>query len=277
MVGLRSRDPDVAEDLRGALVPLLFRVQERGGEPLLVVHGDPDSVRLCGDGRVELLDQLVYVPLFLRVHVHDLHVQGLGSIVHPVDESLPVRIARSAVRDEVKGVLGLGQCSAFLSLACSEHGKLPRQRRVASLSNRSEMTLFVMTHALLRHKHSETYDNIRSGSVKEKCKSIHPICHFLHSLLIVIYIRDMFVRRGGFGMPGPGAYFFGDEERKEVLDVLESGYLSRYGREDDPRFKQKVVTLEREFAKKMGVTRPGNQRRNQLPHGRPGGAGSGQG
>lgn len=54
-------------------------------------------------------------------------------------------------------------------------------------------------------------------------------------------------------MPGPGFYLFGDEERKEVLDVLESGYLSRYGREDDPRFKQKVVTLEREFARKMGV------------------------
>ncbi len=54
-------------------------------------------------------------------------------------------------------------------------------------------------------------------------------------------------------MPGPGSYFFGDEERKEVLDVLESGYLSRYGSEDDPRFKQKVVTLEREFARKIGV------------------------
>jgi dTDP-4-amino-4,6-dideoxygalactose transaminase len=54
-------------------------------------------------------------------------------------------------------------------------------------------------------------------------------------------------------MAGPGAYFFGDEERKEVLDVLETGYLSRYGREDDPRFKQKVVTLEREFAAKIGV------------------------
>jgi dTDP-4-amino-4,6-dideoxygalactose transaminase len=54
-------------------------------------------------------------------------------------------------------------------------------------------------------------------------------------------------------MPGPGFYVFGDEERKEVLDVLESGYLSRYGREDDPKFKQKVVTLEREFARKMGV------------------------
>jgi dTDP-4-amino-4,6-dideoxygalactose transaminase len=54
-------------------------------------------------------------------------------------------------------------------------------------------------------------------------------------------------------MAGPGAYLFGDEERKEVMDVLESGYLSRYGKEDDPRFKQKVVTLEREFAKKIGV------------------------
>jgi dTDP-4-amino-4,6-dideoxygalactose transaminase len=54
-------------------------------------------------------------------------------------------------------------------------------------------------------------------------------------------------------MAGPGAYLFGDEERREVLDVLETGYLSRYGREDDPRFKQKVVTLEREFAARMGV------------------------
>lgn len=54
-------------------------------------------------------------------------------------------------------------------------------------------------------------------------------------------------------MPGPGAYLFGDEERKEVADVLETGYLSRYGQEDDPRFKRKVVTLEREFAEKINV------------------------
>lgn len=54
-------------------------------------------------------------------------------------------------------------------------------------------------------------------------------------------------------MPGPGFFFFGDEERKEVMDVLESGYLSRYGRDDDPCFKQKVYTLEREFARKIGV------------------------
>jgi dTDP-4-amino-4,6-dideoxygalactose transaminase len=54
-------------------------------------------------------------------------------------------------------------------------------------------------------------------------------------------------------MPGPGFYFFGDEEKKEVLDVLESGYLSRYGSKDDPAFKHKVVTFEKEFAKYIGV------------------------
>lgn len=54
-------------------------------------------------------------------------------------------------------------------------------------------------------------------------------------------------------MPGPGAFLIGDEERSEVAEVMESGYLSRYGRENDPRFKRKVVTLEREFARKFGV------------------------
>jgi dTDP-4-amino-4,6-dideoxygalactose transaminase len=62
-----------------------------------------------------------------------------------------------------------------------------------------------------------------------------------------------FSQKGGFVMAGPGFYLFGDEERKEVLDVLETGYLSRYGQESDPRFKHKVVTLEQEFAKKIGV------------------------
>lgn len=49
-------------------------------------------------------------------------------------------------------------------------------------------------------------------------------------------------------MPGPGAYLFGDEERKELLDVMETGYLVRYGAEDDPNFKKKVITFEKEFA-----------------------------
>ena len=52
---------------------------------------------------------------------------------------------------------------------------------------------------------------------------------------------------------GPGSYLIGDEERKEVLDVLESGYLFRYGSEDDPAFKAKCVTFENEFASLMGA------------------------
>ena len=54
-------------------------------------------------------------------------------------------------------------------------------------------------------------------------------------------------------MPGPGAYLFGEEEKKELLDVMESGYLFRYGVESDPKFKHKVVNFEREFAKLIGV------------------------
>jgi len=42
---------------------------------------------------------------------------------------------------------------------------------------------------------------------------------------------------------GPGSYVIGEEEKKEVMDVLESGYLFRYGSEDDPNFKKKVFTL----------------------------------
>ena len=54
-------------------------------------------------------------------------------------------------------------------------------------------------------------------------------------------------------MPGPGAFLVGEEERKEVAEVMETGYLSRYGTEDNSRFKRKVITLEREFANRVGV------------------------
>jgi len=54
-------------------------------------------------------------------------------------------------------------------------------------------------------------------------------------------------------MPGPGAFLVGDEERQEVAEVMESGYLSRYGKADDPRFKRKVVTLEKRFAELIGT------------------------
>jgi dTDP-4-amino-4,6-dideoxygalactose transaminase len=52
---------------------------------------------------------------------------------------------------------------------------------------------------------------------------------------------------------GPGSYLFGDEERKELLDVMESGYLFRYGSQDDPAFKCKVATFEKEFAQYSGA------------------------
>lgn len=54
-------------------------------------------------------------------------------------------------------------------------------------------------------------------------------------------------------MPGPGAFMVGDEERRQVEEVLETGYVSRYGHEDDPRFKRKVVSLEHEFARRSGI------------------------
>lgn len=54
-------------------------------------------------------------------------------------------------------------------------------------------------------------------------------------------------------MPGPGYYLIGEEEKKEVLDVLNTGHLSRYGSDDDPKFNQKVYSLEQEFAKITGA------------------------
>jgi dTDP-4-amino-4,6-dideoxygalactose transaminase len=54
-------------------------------------------------------------------------------------------------------------------------------------------------------------------------------------------------------MPGPGFSWMGEEETREVLDVLESGYLFRYGQLDDPAFKAKAYTLEHEFARHCGV------------------------
>ncbi len=37
-------------------------------------------------------------------------------------------------------------------------------------------------------------------------------------------------------MPGPGSCWVGEEELREVLDVMRSGHLSRYGSLDDPGF-----------------------------------------
>ncbi len=52
---------------------------------------------------------------------------------------------------------------------------------------------------------------------------------------------------------GPGSYVFGDAERKEVMEVLESGYLFRYGSETEARFLHKVASFEKEFAAHMNA------------------------
>ena len=57
-------------------------------------------------------------------------------------------------------------------------------------------------------------------------------------------------------MPGPGWYWIGEEEKREVLDVIESGHLVRYGKLDDPRFKQKTRLFEKEFAAHCGASMP---------------------
>ena len=54
-------------------------------------------------------------------------------------------------------------------------------------------------------------------------------------------------------MPGPGMELIGEEEKKELLEVIESGYLFRYGSEDNPAFKAKVYKLEQEVARFSGV------------------------
>ena len=54
-------------------------------------------------------------------------------------------------------------------------------------------------------------------------------------------------------MAGPGSRWIGDEEVREVLDVLSSGHLFRYGSLEDAGFKRKVYTFEQEFAALCGL------------------------
>ena len=54
-------------------------------------------------------------------------------------------------------------------------------------------------------------------------------------------------------MTGPGVVLIGQEEIDEVLEVLQSRYLARYGPDDDPAFGAKVHRLEEEVARLIGV------------------------
>jgi dTDP-4-amino-4,6-dideoxygalactose transaminase len=54
-------------------------------------------------------------------------------------------------------------------------------------------------------------------------------------------------------MPGPGAFMFGKEEADAAMEVLQKGYLFRYGNEEDPSFLHKAYSLEKEFADYCGA------------------------
>ena len=54
-------------------------------------------------------------------------------------------------------------------------------------------------------------------------------------------------------MPGPGIELVGAEEMAEVMEVLQSGFLSRYGPSDDPAFGAKVHHIEEAIAKIANV------------------------
>jgi dTDP-4-amino-4,6-dideoxygalactose transaminase len=52
---------------------------------------------------------------------------------------------------------------------------------------------------------------------------------------------------------GPGSYVLGEEEKKELLDVIESGALFRYGVPGVDGFKHKVASFEEEMKKTIEI------------------------
>lgn len=54
-------------------------------------------------------------------------------------------------------------------------------------------------------------------------------------------------------MPGPGAYIIGEEEKRNILEVIEAGWLYRYGEPDAANFRAKVLQLEEELVRYTGA------------------------
>ena len=52
---------------------------------------------------------------------------------------------------------------------------------------------------------------------------------------------------------GPGSYVLGEEEKKELLDVIENGALFRYGTPGVDGFQAKVATFEKEMAERLAA------------------------
>lgn len=52
---------------------------------------------------------------------------------------------------------------------------------------------------------------------------------------------------------GPGSYVLGAEEKKELMDVIESGHLFRYGVRGEDGFVHKVASFEKEMAQNLNL------------------------
>ena len=54
-------------------------------------------------------------------------------------------------------------------------------------------------------------------------------------------------------MPGPGADMISEEEKKALIEVIETGSLFRYGDKSDPKFLAKVWQLEQDVSKYLKI------------------------
>ncbi len=52
-------------------------------------------------------------------------------------------------------------------------------------------------------------------------------------------------------MPGPGAFWVGEEEKQAIAEVLDSKYLFRFGDFNNPKFLRKTLELEKEVEKRF--------------------------
>jgi dTDP-4-amino-4,6-dideoxygalactose transaminase len=55
-------------------------------------------------------------------------------------------------------------------------------------------------------------------------------------------------------MAGPGSYLIGEEEKNALMEVIEAGYLFRYGSKSEPKFLAKVWQLEQEVSKLLRIS-----------------------
>ena len=54
-------------------------------------------------------------------------------------------------------------------------------------------------------------------------------------------------------MAGPGSYLIDEEEKKALIELIDAGYLFRYGDESDPSFLARVWKLEQELSNYLGI------------------------